>query len=249
MIGGTGKTPFLIELSSKYKNKKIYIILSGYGRKSKELVEVSKNGKLLANVFESGDEAILIANKLDSSNINIIVTKNRIEAIKISEKNLAELIILDDAFHCTNIKKIDILLFPNQISNYFLIPSGPFREIYFMKFFSHLNLIEDIDFKRDVFIENKTDKMILYTAISNPKRLDKFLFNLNIVKKIYLEDHSFFNKDKIISNIKRYNAHSILVTEKDFVKLKTFDINISILKLNITINEKRINEINKLIYN
>ena len=249
MVGGTGKTPFLIELASIYKYKKIYIISSGYGRKSKNLVEVMKNGKLISNSIESGDEAILIANKLRNLNINIIVTKNRIEGIKIAEDNFATLIILDDAFHCLHIKKIDILLFPNKIYNYLLIPSGPFREIYFTKFFANLSLIEDVDFKRNITIINKTERMILYTAISNPQRLDKFIKNMAIVKKIYLEDHSYFNRDKIVLNMIKYSATSILVTEKDFVKLDKFNINISILELNFNINQKIIKEIDILINN
>lgn len=39
-VGGTGKTPFIIELASNFKN--VYVVSRGYGRKSIGLVQVSK---------------------------------------------------------------------------------------------------------------------------------------------------------------------------------------------------------------
>ena len=48
IVGGSGKTPFVITLASRFKN--VTIISRGYGRKSQGLVEVSQNGEVLVDV-------------------------------------------------------------------------------------------------------------------------------------------------------------------------------------------------------
>ncbi len=106
----------------------------------------------------------------------------------------AKVILLDDsALTELRLNKFEILLFPKNIKNYFPIPAGAFRELYWTKYFADLNLYEDIDFRRVVTIQNRTDRMLLVTAISNPKRLDEFLPHNSIVGKLYLQDHSFFD--------------------------------------------------------
>ena len=67
IVGGSGKTPFVITLAKQYSNATI--ISRGYGRQSKGLVEVSKRGKILSNVFNSGDEAMLMATSLPNASV------------------------------------------------------------------------------------------------------------------------------------------------------------------------------------
>jgi tetraacyldisaccharide 4'-kinase len=86
--------------------------------------------------------------------------------------------------------------------------------------------------------------MLLITAISKPKRLDKFLPD-NLVGKIYYIDHYMYKKEELEKLLKEYNATSILTTEKDMVKMKNFDLPLSILHLHVDINpniKKQINE-------
>ena len=154
LIGGVGKTPFIISLSKYYDE--VTIISRGYGRKSRGLVEVSKRGKILCNVDDSGDEAMLMATSIPNS--SLIVSEDRVEAIEFAINNRAKYIILDDGFNRVNIKKFEILLEPNIIKNYFVIPSGGFREFGFTKKFADITLKEDIDFKRVISYENLTKK-------------------------------------------------------------------------------------------
>jgi tetraacyldisaccharide 4'-kinase len=58
IVGGSGKTPFVIALASKYKD--VAVISRGYGRQSKGLIEVSRKGKILTTVEQSGDEPMLM---------------------------------------------------------------------------------------------------------------------------------------------------------------------------------------------
>jgi tetraacyldisaccharide 4'-kinase len=244
IVGGAGKTPFLISLAKEINAKNIFIISRGYGRQSTGLIEVSKNGDIATTVENSGDEAMLIANSLQ--NASVIVSENRINGINKAKELGADVILLDDGHNQFGIKKLDIILEPNSIKNYFPMPSGPFREFWFMKYKSDLILREDIDFKRKVSFENLTKKMLLVTAIANPNRLDEYLPS-GVVEKYYMLDHSYFDEAKIASKMSQCMVNSILVTEKDFVKMNTFKLPISKIKLKLEINIDVISVVNRYI--
>ena len=75
--------------------------------------------------------------------------------------------------------------------------------------------------------------MLLLTAIANPSRLDEYL--PDVVGKITLKDHSYFDKAKILEEYARLKATSLLVTQKDVPKLETFGLPLSVLQLEIVI--------------
>lgn len=241
-VGGTGKTPFIIELASGFENP--YIVTRGYGRQSKGLVQVSKNGELLTDVNSSGDEAFLIAKSLNKS--NVIASENRKEGIRFAIKNGAKVIFLDDGFNQVGIDKFEILLKPFKISNCLPIPSGPFREWFFCEKKADIVAQEEIDFKRVITFEDLTKRMILVTAIANPARLDKFMPE-NIVKKYYYDDHAYFDEVELGEKMRLNNATSLLVTEKDAVKMKGFKLPISIMKLKLEIKQNIINSVDNYI--
>ena len=77
IVGGSGKTPFALYLANKIDN--LAIVLRGYKRDSTGLLIVSKNGKILTDVKQSGDEAMLLASQ--SKNSTVIVSEERKIAI------------------------------------------------------------------------------------------------------------------------------------------------------------------------
>lgn len=243
VAGGSGKTPFIIEIAKKYEH--IAIISRGYKRKSKGLVIVSINGKLEATQEQSGDEAYLIAKSL--KNASVIVCKDRKKAILEAKKLGAKIIFLDDGFRF-NFKKLNIILKP-KLRPYFRlpIPSGIYRENPFYKpKKDDLILQEGIEYKREVNIENPTDRMLLLTAIANPTRLDEFLPE-NVIGKILLQDHATFNLDEIRTKAKELDATSLLVTSKDEVKLQNCDMPLSRLVLRLNIESSVKNKIKEYI--
>ena len=242
-VGGAGKTPFVIALASRYD--KVTVISRGYGRQSKGLVEVSYDGHILTDVFASGDEPMLMAKSLKKS--SVIVSENRKVAIDLALNRGAKIIILDDGFNRVEIKKFEILLFPKNIKNYFPFPAGPFREFYFSKSFSDLNLYEELDFKREVTFKNETEKMLLVTAISNPKRLKPFLVNKNIVGEYFLEDHAYFDKTFLKEKMLALGATSLLITQKDEVKMKDFQLPLSVMQLKLQIKSNILKKIDRYI--
>lgn len=239
-IGGSGKTPITIELAKNFKD--VCVILRGYGRESKGLFVVSLKGEIKVDVKTSGDEAMLLASTL--KNATIIVSEDRVEAIKKAKELGCKIVFLDDGFSKYNIKKFDILLKPkDEPTNSFLIPSGAYREP--KSFYKKANLVlkEDIDFKRVVTIkkENKEvelpKKTILLTAISKPNRLLEFL--PKNIETIFFEDHHNFTKDEIDNILNNYRDFAIVTTQKDFVKLEKFNLkNLYIMDLSIKISQK-----------
>ena len=233
IVGGSGKTPFVIALASRFKD--VAIISRGYGRQSRGLIEVSKQGKLLVDVTQSGDEPMLMATALP--NASVIVSEDRQSAIKLAIKHGAKVIILDDGFNRVDLEKFDILLEPLEIENYYTFPSGPFREFMSTRRKADVIAKEGKAFTRLVSIENARDKMVLVTAISNPKRLDAYLPK-NVVKKIYYDDHAYFDEAVLQKILEENQASSILCTSKDRVKMQGFKLSISEMKLELEIKNE-----------
>ncbi len=233
IVGGSGKTPFVIALASRYKD--VTIISRGYGRQSKGLIEVSKKGKILTKVEQSGDEPMLMAVSLPHA--SIIVSEDRHKAIALAKEQGAKLIILDDGFNRVEIEKFEIVLEPEIIKNYLPFPAGAFREFYFSNRYADIVAKEGQDFVRKVSFENLSPKMLLVTAISNPDRLDRYLPQ-GVVHKIYLEDHAYFEEEPLKEFMQECGAESLLVTEKDVVKMKDFKLAIAEMKLKLKIQDE-----------
>jgi len=242
IVGGSGKTPFVIALAARYED--VTVISRGYGRQGKGLKEVSNKGKILCSVEESGDEAMLMALSLPSA--SVIVSENRAKAIYLAKEQGAKIVILDDGFNRVDIEKFEILLEPKEIKNYFPFPAGAFREFWFMNVSADLLIKEDVDFVRQVTLEDLSAKMLLVTAISNPHRLDRYLPK-NVVGKVYLEDHAYFNEAVLKEQMQAYGAQTLLVTDKDAVKMSGFKLPLSKMKLKLDIKDEIFITIDKYI--
>jgi len=238
IVGGSGKTPFAIALASHYPGTTI--ISRGYGRQSSGLIEVSRRGEILATVQESGDEAMLMAQSLPLC--SVIVSEDRKKAILKAIKEGAEQIILDDGFNRVDIKKFEILLEPARIANRLPFPAGPYREFSFAGRYADLLLKEGRDFERKVYYTNLGKRMLLATAISRPERLDPYLPE-GVVSRYYLSDHAYFDEEGLKSLMHECGADSLLVTRKDAVKMGEFKLPLSIIELEIIINDSVLKKI------
>ena len=110
--GGSGKTPTVEFLSLYLKSlgKNVGIISRGYGRTSKN-TKIVTDGINKPTSWEScGDEAFLLANKLD--NIPIIVGKSKYDSgLKMATEFNTDVIIIDDGFqHRSLHRDLDIVL-------------------------------------------------------------------------------------------------------------------------------------------
>ncbi len=267
--GGSGKTPFciaLLEFLHSIDYTCLAVILRGYKRDTKGFLQVSRNGEILCNVADSGDEAMLIAIRTSTLKTSIFVDESRIEAISRAKEQGIKIILLDDSYRFT-FEKFDILLEPEILPYYDrVLPSGYYR--FPPSFYANcdMHLKEGIDYKRKTslcisgfiarefeytkdstnYTESKSNRYILATAIANPVRLDPFLESLQphmIVYKYYLPDHDIFDENKLRCLLEIYNAQYILMTQKDFVKCQNFSLPIHIIDLHIDIAKDRLDKI------
>ena len=229
-VGGSGKTPLVTALALKYENTAI--ILRGYGRESQGLHVVKDKQNILCDVSVSGDEAMIYARKL--KNAIVIVSEDRKKGILKAKEMGAEILFLDDAYSKHDIEKLDLLI-EVKSENKSCLPSGPFRErLYSSK--KAVVLREGVDFRRVVTVKDRCDKMSLLTAIARPQRLDKYL--PEIVSKNYFEDHHSFTKSELEDVLRKDGSDSLLVTYKDFVKVESFGLPLSLMDLDVEVDEK-----------
>ncbi|PIF04308.1 MAG: tetraacyldisaccharide 4'-kinase [Arcobacter sp.] len=252
LVGGTGKTPVTIALAKDKED--IAIVLRGYGRASKGLFVISLKGKILEDVTTSGDEAMLLAKALPKA--TIIVSEDRILAIKKAKKLQCKVVFLDDGYGKHEILKYDILVRPkDEPTNIFCLPSGGYRDSKMMYSFANCVIKEDKDFIRKVSFKDSQNnpisklppKILLLTAISKPNRLLEYLPK-NIIM-VSFPDHYNFTQNDIDKIQEKYPNFEIVTTAKDMVKLKqlAFTTNIYLMDLEITLSKEIIQKVDTYI--
>jgi len=127
-------------------------------------------------------------------------------------------------------------------------PAGPLREFAFTKRYADMVVKEETEFKRVVAYENLSDTMLLVTAISNPQRLDAYLPE-GVVGSIYLEDHAYFDEAMLKEEMLAHGASSLLVTQKDAVKMKDFRLPLSLMKLTLALDDNLFVKVDRYIKN
>ncbi len=227
IIGGSGKTPFSIALSKEFEKYKPAVILRGYGRKSSGLIIVSEWGDIKCDVDKSGDEAMEIAL---STKACVIVSEDRKEAVLKAKELGAGFVILDDGFD-KPFKKLNIVL-DEKIKNPFCLPAGGYRYPRIALRFADMVLQEDRDFCKKVSFN---EAHLLISAISKPKRLLKYC---KLPYKFFPDHYNFKKED-----IEEFKDKTILTTMKDYVKLKRFNLNLHVIKLNLVIKKDILKQI------
>ncbi|WP_121021342.1 tetraacyldisaccharide 4'-kinase [Helicobacter vulpis] len=231
VVGGSGKTPFILEIAKALEPLHVGVVSRGYKRASKGLVVVSERAQLRVSQEYAGDEAYLYALNLNAS---VVVSANRKAGVLKAKQLGAQVVLLDDGFRF-NFKKLNIVLQPEHPPYFnFVLPSGAFRE--FPCHYSQADMLlqEGRDYTRQVWVRSPTPRMILVTAIANPRRLDPFLPK-QVVHKLYFRDHARFDIRTLEQAYQAHQATSLLVTTKDAVKLSACPLPLSVLELQLTI--------------
>jgi len=174
-LGGTGKTPLVIYLVQKLKqrNLRVAILTRGYKRKKKELTELVEENKNRISWTEVGDEPYLLASRL--YDVPVMVSKERgISGVYAEKKYQAEVLVLDDGFqHWRLSRDLDIVVIDatNPFGNSRLFPAGILRE--------PLSSLK----RADIFVLNKADQ------IANKQNLIRVLRASNqdapIIESVY----------------------------------------------------------------
>jgi tetraacyldisaccharide 4'-kinase len=231
IVGGSGKTPFTLFISN-YLDKKVAVVLRGYGRLSKGTIVVKDFNNVLMPVEISGDEAMEIAL---FSKAAVIVSENRKKGIEKAKELGAEVIILDDGFD-KPFKKLNIVI-DRKLKNPFVLPAGGYRYPRFMLKFADLVIKEGIDFKRKI---KKIKGDVLISAISNPQRLLEYA---DVKEYKFFPDHYFYKKE----DIEEFKDKVIVTTRKDYVKLKNFNLNLKVIDMELEIKKDILDKINEFV--
>ena len=244
-IGGTGKTPMSIFLS-------------------KELVRFGKKPVIIRKFYKKhADEHGLTKNSFKS----LILNSKRTAGIKEAIKSGYDVAVLDDGYQDYSIKKnLNIICFnQNQlIGNGLVLPAGPLRESLDSLTNAHIIVIngqrdknfEDkilkvnsdlkifySKYKAENLNEFKDKKLFALAGIGNPENFFQLIENNNLMleKKIIFPDHYKFSKREIQNIIFEAdkNGCEIIMTEKDYFKIKNFNLkNINYLKVSLVIEEQ-----------
>tara|TARA_B100000941_G_scaffold283960_1_gene254147 strand:+ start:14 stop:940 length:927 start_codon:yes stop_codon:yes gene_type:complete len=245
-IGGTGKTPTAILIAN-------------------ELKKIGKNPAIIKKYYKNHmDEHNLIRKYFEK----LILNKSRTEAIIKAIHDGHDISILDDGFQDYKISKNKNIICFNQnqkIGNGLIIPAGPLREKLnsissndiilingkkdkkFEKTLSQINKNIEIFYSKYV-LKNKNEfknhKFLAFAGIANPENFFSLL-NLNnfkIEKKLIFPDHYEFSKTELLKIIfdADKNGYKIITTEKDFLRIKKYNLKeINYIKVELVIEQKK----------
>jgi tetraacyldisaccharide 4'-kinase len=124
-VGGAGKTPVTLELAARLsaRGRKPAVLSRGYGRRSREALEVSAD----TPAELAGDEPVLLARR----GCKVFVGPRRAELAPLALRQGADVLLLDDGLqHHGLARDLDVIVADasNPFGNGRLLPAGPLRE-------------------------------------------------------------------------------------------------------------------------
>lgn len=131
-LGGTGKTPVVIALASRLRDRghAVAVLSRGYRGSGEGPRIVSRGDGPLLPPSDAGDEPVLIARRCPG--VHVLVGPRRADLARIAAQDLgASVAILDDGFqHLSLARDLDIVVLDAAapLGNGFLVPRGPLRE-------------------------------------------------------------------------------------------------------------------------
>jgi tetraacyldisaccharide 4'-kinase len=230
LVGGSGKTPFVILLGQLLRQRGVaFDVLSrGYARKSRGVLEVDPNG----SPQQFGDEPLLIARRLGCA---VIVGESRYQAGLYAEKKYGPQVhILDDGFQHRSLERdFDIVLLTPEDLTDRLLPAGRLREpLSSLKRADSIVITDDMDASgkpawrvtRSLEVSNPPDRPIVFCGIARPHKFVEQLRALNVepvASKFYRDHHPYSAVD--IDDLKAMRdslgATGFVTTEKDAINL------------------------------
>ncbi len=249
VVGGSGKTPFVLFLVKELeKRAQVAILTRGYRselehqripQKARDFFHDPKAWEII------GDEPFLFCQKLKSK---IWVGKNRLSSAELSVKEGAEILVLDDGMQYRKLKKdyeIVLVEAASPLADRFLLPRGHLRELpsrltvadlivlrgkdsaVFEKAREELSVWTSapcIGMSAEITVPEGIRKVGVFCGIANPSRFieELKLKEVDVVETFILGDHQNISIEalKIFARkAKIKGAEALFCTEKDRVKI------------------------------
>ena len=246
-IGGTGKTPLVINLANHFKKRfRTYIIKKNYISQLDEKRLLESKHKV---IFEKTRE--LSITKAESEKAQILIFDDGLQEKKIN---------YDLKIVCFNSLKLDGngLIIPagplreslNSIRNYdiILINGNPNKESK-----NFINKIKKINpdikifsgkYKPQNYSKFKKKKFVIFSGIGNPHTFSDTLRSLKIKYYWYekFPDHYDYKESDLqkLNNLAKAKNCELLTTEKDYFRIKkSFRKNINFLKVELSVDKEK----------
>ncbi len=240
-FGGTGKTPLVIEIGKILNDAgiKFSIVMRGYGSKNTNKSSLSKGDDTWEKI---GDEAVIYLKEFPET--DIFIGSDRKMSINQSIKRGNEVVVLDDGFQSSGIKKdIKIMLINEEQPYYYLRNFKFMAESEDVVLYTN-NSISEKDSKKKVknpikgiysfdlagfldpngkLIEPGNTPMYGFSALGDNKRFKKDLKEFNLKGFWGFRDHYVFeNRDLELlkEKMNSVGAKMLVCTHKDFVKIR-----------------------------
>ena len=250
-VGGVGKTPLVIALAKELSDKgfKPGIVSRGYKAKISTFphrVDV----KDLAS--EVGDEPLMMAR---NSKVPVVISPNRVSAVNELIESNCDVIISDDGLQHYKMGRLIEIAVVDQMSklgNGWCLPAGPLREpkkrlkqVDYVIVNGSAETGSDMTMIPEKCIHLKSGKAVsldeiikpihAVAGIGNPERFFATLKSLGLL----IDEHSFADHHRFLSDELNFKNGSIIMTEKDAVKCQDFDNNsIYYLKVKAAIDDR-----------
>ncbi len=244
-LGGAGKTPLTIALVRLLQSRGIAVdVLSrGYGRTSTAIERVQLSPALDDPAARFGDEPLLIAAHTGAP-VYVGAERHRAGLLAESELPGPRLHLLDDAFqHRRLARAFDIVVLHHTDFTARLLPAGRLREPLsalrrasaFVLRAEDAALHERLPSRIPVWIIRRRLALppgitsgIVFSGIAHPQEFLRALaaHGIDVKADLHFRDHHRYTATditRILALARRHQAHTVLTTEKDLVRLpRTF---------------------------
>lgn len=277
LLGGSGKTPFVIYLANLLRGKGVRpaVVSRGYrGTNKKEYLIVARGDASppLSSPSESGDEPFLIASRLPE--VPVLVGRKRIHPVRAAHMLFGtDVVILDDGFqHLALQRTADIVLLNGGEDHMF--PLGGLREPFSALRRATIIILVGSDAvpppRAQRYLEGKPifrcrlqavslhgerelpalppdifkgKEVFLFSAIAHPERFTATARELGwkVTDHAAYRDHHRFTDSELELVLRRAHGCSVVVTEKDWVKLPEWlrrSGKVSALRITVKLDEE-----------
>jgi len=241
-VGGTGKTPLVIQLAHQLAPRVVAIVLRGYG----------------------GDEELLFKKRLP--NALVIANPDRVKAAREATAQGAEVILLDDGFQHRKLgRDVNLVIVRDVDAKRHCLPAGDLRDplsrlratdliIREADLQTHVRRILTLQGEEVPSLRGK--RVGMFCGIGQPDKFKKTLLDLGAIidAEWILADHepaSIPSLHAFNHKCKSLNINLLVCTEKDAVKLPPSDLPILFLEIEVQVAglEKLMAKIEERMYN